>query len=380
MSDVAVIGAGVVGLSAAYELAGRGMTVRLFDQSQPGQEASWAGAGMLPPGSPSAETTPEATLRGASHSLWTDWAGGLLDETGIDTGYRRCGSWEVRRGGRGDELDAEIATWRAEGVLVEPVDPRDLSDREAALSPDVTAAYRLPEFGQVRNPRLLKALIAGCLARGVRIHGGTAVYDFISTGDRVRGVRTAQGDFDADQFLVAAGAWSGRLLGRLPNPPAVRPLRGQVVLLQQLPLPLTRVINVGLRYIVPRGDGRILVGSTEEAVGFEKRNTAGAVAELLAFAAQIVPQLERATLERTWSGLRPQSADGWPYLGRMPEFRNLWIAAGHFRAGLQLSPITAVSLADLIVGDDPLVDLSPFAPDREVTSALWQREPLRASE
>jgi glycine oxidase len=380
MSDVAVIGAGVVGLSVAYELAGRGLTVRLFDQSQPGQEASWAGAGMLPPGNPSTELSPEARLRGASHSLWTDWAGGLLDETGIDTGYRRCGSWELRREGRADALDAEVATWRAEGVLVEPVEPGDLPDREAALAPDITAAYRLPEFGQVRNPRLLKALLAGCLARGVRIHGGTAVYDFLISGDRVRGVRTAQGDFDAEHVLVSAGAWSGRLLGRMPNPPAVRPLRGQVVLLQQLPLPLTRVINVGLRYIVPRGDGRILVGSTEEAVGFEKRNTAGGVAELLAFATQMVPQLERATIERTWSGLRPQSADGWPYLGRMPGFANLWIATGHFRSGLQLSPITAVSMADLIVGDDPLVDLLPFAPDRKVERAIWRPEACAVSD
>lgn len=374
MSDVAVIGAGVIGLSVAYELAGRGLSVRLFDQSQPGREASWAGAGMLPPGSPAAETTPEARLRGASHSLWTDWAGGLLDETGIDTGYRRCGSWELAQTGDAHALDAEVAAWRAEGVLVEPVNPQDLSRREPALAPDIRAAYRLPEFGQVRNPRLLKALVTGCLARGVRLHGGTAVYDILSSDGNVRGIRTAQGDYEADHFLVAAGAWTERLLGGLPHPPAVRPLRGQVVLLEQLPLPLTRVVNVGLRYLVPRGDGRILIGSTEEAVGFDKRNTAGAVSELISFALSVVPQLERATVERTWSGLRPQSADGWPYLGQMPGYTNLWIAAGHFRSGLQLSPITAVSMADLIFGDSPLVDLRPFAPDREVTAALWQRE------
>ncbi len=417
MSDIAIVGAGVIGLSLAYELAGRGLSVRLFDQYQPGQEASWAGAGMLPPGNPTPPLTapalsPAAALRAASHALWTDWAQGLLDETGIDTGYRRCGSWELRLKSDPHALDAEIAQLQSEGILVEPVHPHDLPLREPALSADVTAAYHLPEFGQVRNPRLLKALLAGCLARGVRLHSGTSVHGLVTsptasacatgsasasspeTSDRwpdslphtmvdpvrvqptteapshpVR-LRTTQGDFEADHVLLASGAWTSRLLpttnSASTHAPSIRPLKGQMLLLNQLPLPLTRVINIGSRYIVPRGDGRILVGSTQEAVGFDKRTTAAAISELLAFAIEVVPALARAQLERAWAGLRPQSADGLPYLGRLPGHTNLWIAAGHFRDGLQLSPVTAVALADALLNQQPLVDLTPYAPDRAV--------------
>jgi glycine oxidase len=144
----------------------------------------------------------------------------------------------------------------------------------------------------------------------------------------------------------------------------VRPLRGQLVLLAMQPSPIEHVINVGARYLVPRGDGRVLVGSTEEVAGFDKRTTAAGVGGLVEFAIDVVPALAGATFERAWAGLRPQSADGLPYLGRVGAVENLFVAAGHFRAGLQLSPITAELMTQLLIGRQPDLPLEPYWPDR----------------
>lgn len=364
MHDVAIIGGGVIGLTIACELAGEGVSVAVLDQGQIGQESSWAGAGILPPGNPEAAASPEARLRAASHVLWPVLSARLKDETGIDNGFRRCGGLEVRVQGPGDSLDDEMAAWRREGVCIEPLDGRALRQFETELNPEVVCAYRLPEMGQVRNPRHLKALIALSAKRGVKLLAGTPAYGFDRTDEKVVAVETNGGKIAAGQFVIAGGTWSGRLLGELGSRATVRPMRGQIVLLAMPGLSLSHVVNVGLRYLVPRGDGRVLVGSTEEIVGFDKRTTASGVGGLIEFACEVAPVLGAATIERAWAGLRPQSADGLPYLGRVGQVENLFVATGHFRAGLQLSPITALVVSQLVMGRKPALDLAPYSADR----------------
>lgn len=367
MPDVVVIGGGVIGLTLAYELAGRGVSVNVLDQGPMGQESSWAGAGILPPGNPAKAAAPEAKLRAHSHVLWPRLSEQLRSETGIDNGFRRCGGIEVRLNGHAKQLDDEIENWQTEGVEIERLDER-VFEYESRLNRDTVSAYRLPQMGQVRNPRHLKALIVGCLARGVTLRAGCPVHSFerLSSGNKVLAVRTPDGELFAGQFVIASGAWSGRFLAELGCRAAnIRPLRGQIVQLATLPPLIRHVVNVGSRYLVPRDDGRILVGSTEEAVGFDKRNTADAVGDLIAFGRQVVPALASATFERAWAGLRPQSLDGLPYLGAVPGSSNLFIAAGHFRSGLQLSPITAAVMTQLLLGEPTTVDLHPFRCDRE---------------
>lgn len=348
--DVIVIGGGVIGLSIAWELAGQGASVRLLEQGQFGQEASWAGAGMLLPGNPELARSPEAQLRAESHVLWPDWTERLRAETGIDNGYARCGGIEVRMNGSASELDSEVSAWRSEGVLVETPSLDEFRQRFSALHPHVSSGYVLPELGQVRNPRHLKALVSACAARGVDLRAGCPVVGFDQTKDRILTARTHQAEHHAAEFVVAGGAWSRELLRQAGHNVSIEPVRGQMVLLETRPLPFRCVIQSGLRYLVPRADGRILVGSTEEHVGFDKRNTAEAVAELIDFARAVVPSLGAARFERCWSGLRPHATNGLPHIGRLPETANLSVAAGHFRAGLQLSPITAVKVANTILG------------------------------
>ena len=155
MQDVIIIGGGVIGLSLACELAGEGLSVAVLEKGQVGRESSWAGAGILPPGNPDRARTPEARLRACSHALWPDLSARLRETTGIDNGFRRQGGLEVRVGGRSGALDGEIAQWRDEGVAVEPLEGQAIWKCERELHPETTSAYRLPEMGQVRNPRHL---------------------------------------------------------------------------------------------------------------------------------------------------------------------------------------------------------------------------------
>jgi len=350
MCDVVVIGGGVIGLSIAYELAGAGLSVRVLEQGQMGQEASWAGAGILPPGNPDWAQTCEARLRAASCGLWPKWAEGLRSDSGIDTGYVRCGGLELRLSGAATELSAEIEVWQREGVAVESLTGSALRERFPAVNPNATAAYFLPELAQVRNPWLLDALQAGCVQRGVQLSPGCPVTAMARNGERIHTVRTPGGEFSAGQFVIAAGAWSRELVGQTGHELNVQPVRGQIVLLEALPLPFSCVIQEGHRYLVPRRDGHILIGSTEEHVGFDKRNTSGAIADLIEFAARLVPQLRNARFLRAWAGLRPYVNGGLPFIGRVPHLSNVFVAVGHYRAGLQLSPITAVLIREFITG------------------------------
>jgi glycine oxidase len=397
MDDVIVIGGGVIGLSAALELAGQGAAVTVLEQGDFGREASWAGAGILPPGNLDAATTPESRLRALSHSLWPDWAESLVAETGIEIGYARCGGLELRTGGMTpgevslDEISNEIDWWRGQGVRVEAVDADSLRELEPLVSPEIVSAYRLPDLGQVRNPRLMKALVAACAAHGVRLRAGSPVVGFEEVGGeedgvgqgatdsaddksrRIDAVRTHSGRIEGGRYLVAGGAWSRGLMASVGVDVAVHPVRGQMMLVSQTSKLLSHVLQAGSRYIVPRDDGRILIGSTEEHTGFVKANTASAVSELLAFGASLVPALAQARFERAWSGLRPGSGDGLPYLGRVAGFDNLFVAAGHFRNGLQMSPGTARLTRQMLLDQETDIALEPFQSDRPQGAAIAAR-------
>lgn len=362
MTRVLVIGGGVIGLSTAWELARHDVSVQLIERGTPGQEASWAGAGMLPPGGLDGPMSSEVLLRAHSHRLWHDWAARLHSATGIDTGYRICGCLEVSAATAGDRALSDIEQWRREGVPVEPLDTHELRRRFPQVNPHSGQAYWLPDYAQVRNPRLLKALYAACSAAGVSIVSGTAVQRLIVQSGNVVGVHASSGQLTADVYVVTSGAWSSQLLADWEPGLKVEPVRGQIVLLEQQPLSVTHIVQCGLQYIVPRPDGRVLIGATEEHSGYEKQNTAEAIHNLLAFGLHWIPALAQARFERCWSGLRPYRPGGLPAIGRVPGLDNLLVAAGHFRAGLQLSPITATLLRELILQQPETIPAAMLPP------------------
>jgi glycine oxidase len=383
-SDILIIGGGVIGLTLAYLLAKEQVAVTLIDKSDLGQEASWAGAGILPAGNPKRAKSPMGGLRSQAVSFFPEFSAELKALTGIDNGYWQCGGLELRCSA--DDLEkkrleqlAQIE--RREGLHCEILDSAALHRLEPNLALTFPGAIYFPGVAQIRNPRHLQALIAAAEAKNVQLLPQTPCQAIERDGERIKAVRTSQGLLTAGKYVMAAGTWTTGLLAELGWQPAVKPIRGQIVLLNSEPfsdqgrLILEHILLMGHQYLVPRRDGRILIGSTEEDVGFDKSTTESAKESLRDLAARTVPCLANAPVEKHWAGLRPGSPDGKPYLGQVPGYENLYVAAGHFRSGLQLSIITGILMRDLLLGRSSFLassggegmDLTPFRPDRPAT-------------
>ena len=191
-------------------------------------------------------------------------------------------------------------------------------------------------------------MVAGCQTRGVELITDHEITNIILNEDKAVGIATDAKEFHADNICIAAGPWSAQLLDQVGVTTGILPIRGQMVMFNtQTPL-LTHIVNEGSRYMVPREDGRLLVGSCEEEVGYEKHTTPDMIQELTEFAYEILPQLKDHTIERSWAGLRPGSFDAFPYIGHVSGFRNLFVASGHFRNGIHLSPATAIVMTCLL--------------------------------
>ena len=361
--DVLIVGGGVIGLTCAHSLARAGLRVELLDKGDLGAEASWAGAGIIPPGNPEKARTPYDRLRALSASLYPSISTELAELTGIQNGYRVRGGVEFLQFGN----DQIIRAWQSEGIAFRPLAPGALRELEPAVGAVPGTAFHLPGMAQVRNPRHLKALIAACRRLGVALCPQTQAVGWEIKDERALSIRLTDGARrPAGQFLIAAGAWADELLEPLECFAPIHPVRGQIVLLRCPASPFHSILLRGKNYLVPREDGRVLVGSTEEAeAGFVKQTTADAVAGLIHFAMETVPLLGEAEVERAWAGLRPGSADGMPYLGLVPGYGNIFVAAGHFRAGIQLSTGTALLMTECMTGKRPSVPLDAFRPDRE---------------
>lgn len=359
-SDILIIGGGVIGLTAAHFLAGAGVSVTVLDSSDLGRQASWAGAGIIPPGNPDHAHTPYDQLRAHSSQMYPALSHQLREQTGIDNGYFVCGGLELVE----TEVDVAADEWRNEGLVFEELDAMALHQLEPALAPHLRRAFYLPHMAQVRNPRHVRALIASCTRQGVRLLPHWAVRTLVRTGSRLVAVETERGRLEAGRYLLTAGAWSDLLLQQVGWRPGIHPVRGQIALLNTGIPGVRPILLDGKQYLVPRGDGRILVGSTEELADFDAQPTAGGIAGLLALAATLVPTLAGAHLERCWAGLRPGSVDGLPYLGKVPGLDNLFVGAGHFRAGLQLSPASGLVLKELLLDQPTTIPLEAFRLDR----------------
>jgi glycine oxidase len=358
--DVLILGGGVIGLTTAWFLTEAGLCVTIVDKGDFGQQASWAGAGIISRSDPAHARTPLDQLRAHSSVMYPALSQKLREQTGIDNGYFVCGGLELFD----STADTPSDEWRGEGIAFREVGRDELQRLQPGLAPHADRAYYLPDMAQVRNPRHMRALKNACAERGAELRANCPVRRIIGQGGRIGGIDTDEGRLIAGRYILATGAWTDALLEPLGWRPGIRPVRGQIALLNTGVSGVRPLVLHGKRYLVPRGDGRVLVGSTEEDAGFDPRPTAAAIAELLALATSLLPELSNATVERCWAGLRPGSPDGKPYLGAVPGIHNLFIAAGHFRAGIQLSPATALVMKQLILGEKPTIPLDDFRLDR----------------
>jgi glycine oxidase len=357
-ADVAIVGGGVIGCALARELAGRGLEVVVIEREHPGAEASSAAAGLLAPQAEALRSSAFFELGLESRALHAAWAEELFAETGIAVGYRPCGILRCTfaDGGR---LWRDFG-WQAGAGL--PVAVEDGAAMAARTGGRVSGRIREGLFFRdeaiVDSARLTQALARSAERRGVRILSEVSARRFLLREHVCRGVETDRGPVEADQVVDAAGAWAGFDSG-LPFEVPVHPVRGQMVELRLVGRDLPTVVQSDDVYLVPRPGGSVLAGATLERVGFRNEVTLRGVADLIAAAVALLPDLAEATFVRAWAGLRPATPDEWPILGPSP-VAGLFLATGHYRNGILLAPITARLLADALTGSLSR-DLAPFS-------------------
>jgi glycine oxidase len=373
-SDVVIIGGGVIGLACAWQLAREGLKVTVVERGQCGQEASWAGAGVLQCGNWHRRDPLVALLR-ESLRRYDTFAAELRERTKIDPEFIHCGSFELLfedqqyRMAASEVRIAENYRETYGRAVLELLPPEEAHRLEPNIHSEILGVKANSVTCQVRNPLLMAALKAACLLDNVRIVEHCAVREILREGDQAAGVRAETGRFSSPNVVLSAGPWSSLIEDEVGQLVQVYPVRGQIVLLETPRRLFTHIVERGKCYMVPRLDNRIVVGATEEhEAGYDKRNTAEGVCHLLTLCQKLVPALSGATVVRTWAGLRPGTPDRGPYLGAVPGWRGLWSASGHFRSGLILAPITGQIMADLIVRGSTPWDIARIAPGREVTA------------
>ncbi len=361
--DVAIVGAGIIGLSVAFELASRGAYVRVYDTAAPASAASWAAAGMLAPRTEHMADDAMQRLCEASLDLYPAFVRALQNAGGIDPHLRLDGILHAAYDAAGlERLRTRAADLRASGHEVELLDRTQTFAAEPALSKTVTGSLLVQGEGQIDNRRLGRALLAACELRGVRVHTAERV-EIESDARRVLGLRTDMGYVAAGAVINAAGAWASRV-GGVPHSciPRVEPVKGQMLAIEIPKGFMRRTTWVPGAYLVPRLDGRLLVGATSERQGYDVRVTAGGLETLLAAAVSSAPSLSGFSVTETWAGLRPGTPDERPFLGSTA-LEGYYLATGHYRNGILLAPITAKLLADTLEFGQ-VEALQPFALER----------------
>lgn len=362
--DVIVIGGGVIGCSIALRLARSGLKVALFERGRVGCEASRAAAGMLSPQVEAFSRGPFVELCLRSRSMYRDFAAALAEASGIDADYRDEGTLYVVFG---DEDATEIDGWASWQVDARLALERMPADSIGELEPDVTkmatGAVFVPNDHQVDNRRLMDALDIATRRAGVEVVEGEEVSELLFERERVTGIACGNRSFYAGAIVVAAGSWSSKLLDPLGLRAEVIPVRGQMIAAQSATSQINCVLHSKRCYLVPRKDGRILIGATVEYVGFQKAVTVRGINSLIAAAIQLVPSLENCEVIESWSGLRPDTPDHLPVIGESG-ISNLLLATGHFRNGILLAPVTAEIITDLLITGRAPDEIKPFGVER----------------
>jgi glycine oxidase len=350
-SDVVVVGGGVVGCSVAWHLARAGVAVTVLERGALAGQASGAAAGMLAPYGEAESSGPFLEWGLRSLAGFESLARELRDDSGVDPEFVRSGILRVATDAAGlDELRRHAGAFED---ALEWLSAEELRRAAPALTPAALGALWSEREAHVRSPLLVRAYARAAEAHGARVEEGIPVVGLLRDRARVVGVETADGPRPAGAVVLCTGSWTrtaAAWLGPAMDFP-IAPVRGQIVSLDAPPGALPSILwGVRGPYLVPKLDGSVVVGATTERVGFDRRVTAGAVAGLLRDAAALVPALGVATFRGAWAGLRPESPDGLPLVGPVPTVDGLVLAAGHYRNGVLLSPITGQLVADGLQG------------------------------
>ncbi|WP_055076685.1 glycine oxidase ThiO [Pseudanabaena sp. 'Roaring Creek'] len=333
MTDVLVIGGGVIGLATAIALSQKGATVTIVERELCGRGATWAAAGML---APEAEKLEGDLLSFGirSRDMYPQWIANLMRLSGQDCGYWCCGMLAPVL----SESDRQAITKHPQYISLE-----ESRQRQSGLGESILGALWLPEDGQVNNRQLAKALLGAARSLSIKILEGTTVYQIVRDSHRVTHLDTSAGKLHSDRYVLATGAWTRSLL-----PLPIKPIKGQMLSVFDRDRKLQSVIYAPNCYIVPRQDGTIVIGATVEDVGFDQGNNAAGIAQLLNRAIAVYPAIANMPITETWWGFRPHAPNEIPILGSS-DYENLILATGHYRNGILFAPITAKLIAESII-------------------------------
>ena len=366
LSDIVVIGGGIIGLAIARRLCQSGSAVTVLEQHRTGRGASWAAAGMLAPHCEFDEPDPYFILCRTGLERYAGFVESLREETGHPIDFNSTGMiYPALSGGEQARLETRYERHRRNGVYVERLTVREARRLEPNLSNRIRMALRYPDDHQVENRDVVTALAQSVRLRGGVICEGVTARKIVLDGNRVAGVDTTDGLWNTPTVVNAMGCRARYLEGiaaahRIP----IRPVRGQILALRTgAATPFKHTIYTGGAYLVPRSDGRLIVGATVEEAGFRDEVTLGGVMQLFRSALELAPGLKSWPLDSTWSGLRPVARDGWPVLGAMGT-PGLYAASGHGRNGILLAPLTGDLIAETILHERVPPIMRPFLPDR----------------
>ncbi len=361
-----MVGGGLVGLSIAWHLKKRGARPVVLDRHEPAQEASAAGAGMLPLHSVAFDTPELYELSRLSYCLYPSWVKELHRVSGVDPEWEKSGSMGLLFSAM-EEKNARTLSKRLEqlGMVVRWLNNKEARRKEPALPKDVRKAMYLPETIQIRPSAMCLTAVKAVWKAGVPIHSNEPVKSLVVRGGKIQGVKTGKRMIEADAVVLATGAWAPELLSPLGINLPVYPLRGQVLLLQGPPSGIKHILFATGYYMVPRRGGELYVGSTLEKAGFERAVTPEGIATLATAARRMAPTLSPLRVSGYFAGFRPGSVDGHPFLGAVPGTDGLFIAAGHHTHGHLLAAASGHLMTQLILDGKTEMDLAPFAVGRK---------------
>jgi glycine oxidase len=351
-----IIGGGIIGMLTAHELRLAKHQVTLVERQQPARESSWAGGGIISPLFPWRYLDSVTHLASWSQQHYPELCAKLARDTNTDPQLTNSGLLIVAP----NEIDQAKAWAKQHQHKLEPIDAATFKQLEPAAAQPSDNALWMPAINQVRNPRLGRALKQYIVQQGVSLLSDTTVTQIDCHQQQCLGVKTTRETLSAGGVIVCAGAWSQQLLADYTSPPAIRPMRGQMLIFKTEPGTIQRMVLEENRYVIPRRDGRVLFGSTIEDVGFDKQTTQEAYDELRDIAISRFPVLAKYPIEHHWAGLRPGSPAGIPYISAHPEIANLYINAGHYRNGIVLGLASARLAADIVLQRTPIIDPKPY--------------------